>query len=57
MEQTNEVVVQPLLDGQQKKGCKQGEYLPSTYCNKVSCLILYKHQKCVFYFNQIYKVI
>lgn len=33
---TNEVVVHQNTDGKQKIGCKQGEFLPSTYCNKVS---------------------
>lgn len=35
---TNEidVVVHQNIDGKRKIGCKQGEFLPSTYCNKVS---------------------
>lgn len=34
--ETNEVDVQPAIENQHRIGCKQGEFLPSTYCNKVS---------------------
>jgi hypothetical protein len=33
---TVEVVVQTTMNNPQRISCKQGEYLPSTYCNKVS---------------------
>lgn len=33
---TNEVVVQSDVDTQQRIGCKEGEFLPSSNCNKVS---------------------
>lgn len=36
IKETNEVVApQPVADNQQRIGCKQGEFLPSIYCNKV----------------------
>lgn len=36
VKETNEVVVHPVKENHQRVGCKQGEFLPSTYCNKVS---------------------
>lgn len=36
VKETNEVVVHPNKENQQRVGCKQGEFLPNTYCNKVS---------------------
>lgn len=33
---TNEVMVQPDVDNQHRRGCKEGEFLPSSNCNKVS---------------------
>lgn len=33
---TNEVVVQSDVDTEQRIGCKEGEFLPNSNCNKVS---------------------
>lgn len=38
VKETNVITVHPTVDGQQKTGCKQGEYLPNMYCYKV-CII------------------
>lgn len=35
VKETNAITVHPTVEGQQKIGCKQGEYLPNAYCNKV----------------------
>lgn len=38
--ETNENEVKPIKDSQQRIGCKEGEFLPSAYCNKVSLVNL-----------------
>lgn len=50
VKETNEITVHPTVDGQQKTGCKQGEYLPNAYCNKVCIIQMYINLKIFVFF-------
>lgn len=36
-----ENIVKPIVNEQKRIGCKEGEFLPNNYCNKVSYNIAY----------------
>jgi len=44
LQETNEVDVQLISDGQQRIECKEGEFLPSTYCSKY---FMCNHEKLI----------